>query len=250
MKLFPGERIDELFYGGYRILQHEEEFAFSLDAVLVAHFAFLRPKAKALDLGTGTGVIALLLAARGAGEITGIECNARMVDLARRSVALNDLDETIKILSGDYSCPGDFAADLPPGSLDLVIANPPYRLLGTGQKNAKAGVATARHEVNASLSDVLKAAAYWTKFRGRFVMVHLPERMTEILVLMHQAGLEPKRLRLVHPLVHKPANMMLVEGVRGGKSGLTVLPPLIVHEPDGTYTKEVQSYYAAKEDRL
>lgn len=242
MKLLVGERIDELYYGGYRIIQHEEEFAFSLDAVLLAHFAQIRPCCQAIDLGTGTGVIALLLAARGAKKITGIEINTHMAELARRSVALNDLDAVIDILEADY-CQHRLLSQLPAGSADLVVANPPYRAIGTGAQNSKKNVASACHECSASLTDVITAAAFWVKYRGRFAMVHLPERMTEILCLMSQKGLEPKRLRLIHPALGKQANMLLVEGIRGGKSGLSVLPPLIVHNADGSYTNEVQEFY-------
>lgn len=243
MKLLVGERIDELYYGGYRIIQHDEEFAFSLDAVLLAHFARIRPYFQAIDLGTGTGVIALLLAARGAKKITGLEINTHMVELARRSVALNDLEAVIDIIEADYCQPRKLLSHLPAGSADLVVANPPYRIIGTGAQNSKKNVAAARHECSVSLTDVITAAAFWVKYRGRFAMVHLPERLTEILCLMRQKGLEPKRLRLVHPSLGKQANMVLVEGVRGGKAGLSVLPPLIVHNADGSYTDEIQDFY-------
>lgn len=243
MKLFAGERLDKLYYSGYQIIQHAEEFAFSLDAVLLAHFAKVRRDCQAIDLGTGTGVIALLLAARGAQAITGLEVNTRMVGLAQRSVNLNNLGDKIHIIEADYRYPRQLLTRLPAGVADLVVANPPYRMVGTGVQNAKAAVASARHELSAALADVIAAAAFWAKYRGRFAMVHLPERMTEILGLMSHSGLEPKRLRLVYPAIDKPANMLLVEGVRGGKAGLEVLSPLIVHNADGSYSDEIKRLY-------
>jgi tRNA1Val (adenine37-N6)-methyltransferase len=243
MKLFAGERLDKLFSCGYQIIQHEEEFAFSLDALLLAHFAKMARNCQAIDLGTGTGVIALLLAARGAQAVTGLEVNTRMVGLAKRSVDLNNLGNKICILEADYRYPRQLLPRLQAGSADLVVANPPYRVVGTGVQNAKQSVASARHELSAVLADVIAAAAFWAKYRGRFAMVHLPERMTEILVLMSQNGLEPKRLRLVYPAIDKPANMLLVEGIRGGKVGLEVLSPLIVHNSDGSYSDEIKRLY-------
>lgn len=243
MKLLAGERLDKLFFCGYQIIQHEAEFAFSLDAVLLAHFAKVRLDCQAIDLGTGTGVIALLLAARGAQAITGLEVNTRMVGLAQRSVDLNHLGDKIRILEADYRYPRRLLSLLPAGSADLVVANPPYRVVGTGVQNAKKSVALARHELSAALADVIAAAAFWVKYRGRFAMVHLPERMTEILCLMNQNGLEPKRLRLIYPALDKPANMLLVEGVRGGKAGLEVMSPLIVHNTDGSYSDEIKGLY-------
>ena len=243
MKLFAGERLDKLFFGGYQIIQHEEEFAFSLDAVLLAHFAKVGRKCQAIDLGTGTGVIALLLAARGAQTVTGLEVNTRMAGLAKRSVDLNNLGNRIRILEADYRYPRQLLPLLAAGSADLVVANPPYRVVGSGVQNAKQSVASARHELSAALADVVAAAAFWVKYRGRFAMVHLPERMTEILGLMNQNGLEPKRLRLVYPAIDKPANMLLVEGIRGGKAGLEVLSPLIAHNSDGSYSDEIKRLY-------
>ena len=243
MKLFSGERLDQLGYGGYQIIQHEAEFAFSLDAVLLAHFAKVKRECQAIDLGTGTGVIALLLAARGAKTITGLELNSRMAGLAQRSIALNHLSDKIHVLEADYRYPKRLLDFLPAGSADLVVANPPYRIVGTGVQNRKEAVASARHELSAALVDVIAAAAFWVKYRGRFAMVHSPERMTEIVSLMSQQGLEPKRLRLVYPRLNKSANMLLVEGIRGGKSGLVVLPPLIVHNADGSYSDEIKRFY-------
>lgn len=238
--LLAGERIDELLIDGLKIIQCQAEFCFSLDAVLLAHFASVKKGCTAIDLGTGTGVIALLLSALGAGKVTGIELNQNMAEMALRSVKLNKLLDKINILHADLR---ELKGLLPSGQCELVISNPPYRPVGGGFLSAGQGVAMARHELTANLQDVIAAAKFLVKYRGRFAMVHLPERMAEIICGMSTAGIEPKRLRLVQPSPGKKPNMLLVEGVRGAKPGLEVLPPLIVYETNGVYSEEIQGYY-------
>jgi len=234
------ERIDDLMIGQLKIIQNQSEFCFSLDAILLAHFATLRQGNNVVDLGTGTGVIALLLAARGAGHVTGLEMSQSMAAMAKRSVALNTLQDTVEIINGDLCNVKEW---LPAGECDLVVSNPPYRPVGGGYISPNEKVAMAKHEVTATLQDVVNAAKYLVKTRGRFAMVHLPERMSEILVAMSQADLEPKRLQLVHSSVDKKPKMLLVEGIRGAKPGLEILPPLIVYKSDGSYSDEIQQYY-------
>ena len=212
----------------------------SLVCFLFGHFSSVRPDASVVDLGTGTGVIALLLAARGAGQVVGLEYSQTMAAMATRSVMLNQLQDKIEIIQGDLC---KVKGLLPSGHYDLVVSNPPYRPIGGGYISPNDRVAMAKHEVTATLQDVVNAAKYLVKTRGRFAMVHLPERMTEILVAMSQAGLEPKRLQLVHSTMGKKPKMLLIEGVRAAKPGLEVLPPLIVYKPDGSYCDEIQEYY-------
>lgn len=239
-----GERIDDLIIGGLRIIQHPEEFCFTLDAVLLAHFASVTPGVKAVDLGTGTGAVALLLAARGA-NVTGIELNLRSADMAERSVKLNRLESTVSILCHDLRRVREI---LPSGEFPLVVANPPYRVQGHGLLNPNDTVAAARHELTATLADVIAAARYLLKYRGRFALVHLPERMAEILKAMSDADIEPKRLRLVYPHPDKKPKFLLVEGIRGARPGLEVLPPLFVYTANGEYSREIMGYYQS--DRL
>ncbi len=235
------ERIDDLLIGQLKVIQHEKEFCFSLDAILLSHFATVRPGAKAVDLGTGTGVIALLLTARGAAHVTGLELSQAMADMAARSVLLNQLDEKVKIIQGDLCKIKDI---LPSEGYDLVVSNPPYRPVGGGYVSPNDNVARAKHEVTATLKDVVGAARYLLKYRrGRFAMVHLPERMAEILTAMSQAGIEPKLLQLVYSSIDKKPTMLLVEGVKGASPGLTILPPLVVYKPDGSYSDEIAKYY-------
>lgn len=238
--LRPGERLDDLLINKLKIIQADAEFRFSLDAVLAAHFATIRKGAAAADLGAGTGVIGLLLSALGARKVVGVEINAKMAEMAGRSVKLNNLDDRIEIVNADLR---NLKEVLPAGQYDLVVSNPPYRPVGQGLINPYDGLASARHEINATLADVVRSAKYLLKYRGRFAMVHLPERMAEILSVMSSASLEPKRLRLVYPAVSKKPNMLLVEGVLGAKPGLDVLEPLVVYNADGSYTDEILAYY-------
>ena len=238
--LKDGERIDDLLIGGLKIIQSQFEFCFSLDAILLAHFATVRQGGQAVDLGTGTGVIPLLLTTRGIGHVSGVEFSPSMAEMANRSIGLNELQQKVKIIHGDLCKVKEL---LPAGEYDLVVSNPPYRPVGGGFISPNDRVAMAKHEVTATLQDVVNAARHLVKSRGRFAMVHLPERMSEILVAMSQADLEPKRLQLVHSAIDKKPKMLLVEGTRGAKPGLEVLPPLIVYQANGSYSDEIQKYY-------
>ncbi|WP_196595874.1 tRNA1(Val) (adenine(37)-N6)-methyltransferase [Pectinatus frisingensis] len=240
MKLKPFERIDDLLIDGLRIIQNERQFCFSLDAVLLAHFTSTKKNWQGLDLGTGTGVMPLLLAKR-VKKMYAVELNPVTADLAKRNVLMNKLADKIVICEGDYRQIGKF---YPAQFADFAVANPPYRPLSQGNINNTDGIAKARHEITATLADVVRAAHYVLKYHGRFAMVHLPERLSEIIVQMNINGIVPKRLRFVQPKIEKPPNMVLIEGVAGGAAGgLKVDIPLIVHEPGGQYTKELMQYY-------
>ncbi len=240
IELRPQERLDDLIKSGRKIIQNEAEFCFSLDAVLLAHFPKYKKSFRVLDLGTGTGVMPLLIADE-VREIQAVEISPVMAELARRNMALNGLAEKIQVQQGDYRRIGElYEAE----SFDLVLVNPPYRPVNHGQQNALRGVARARHEVTATLADVVRAARYALKFRGRLAMVHLPERLGEILVALHENQLEAKRLCFVQPKADKDPNMVLIEAVVGAApGGLKVERPLIVHGTDGSYTEEVLKYY-------
>lgn len=238
--LKAGEQLDDLVINNWKIIQRQDSFRFTLDAVVLAHFATVKRHGIAVDLGTGTGVIAMLLCARGATLVEAVELVADMADLAARNMALNGLTDKVAVKQGDLR---QIKGILPAGVFDLVVSNPPYRPVGGGFLSASDKVATARHEMTATLADVIGAASYLVKYRGRFAMVHLPERLADILVCMREHGIEPKRLRLVHSTIHKKPNMVLVEGIRGAKAGLEVLPPLIVYEADGTYHREIAQWY-------
>ncbi len=244
--LRPGERLDDLLIGGLKIIQRVDGFRFSLDAVLLAHFATVKKGAAAVDLGAGTGVLGLLLAARGAAGVTGVELDAGMAEMARRSIALNGLEARLDVLCADVrSITG--GGLLAANRWDMVVANPPYRSPAGGAVSPHGTVAMARHELAGGVDEFVAAAAYLLKARGRLAMVHLPERLADIVVALRGAGLEAKRLRLVHPMPGKAAKLLLVEGVRGARPGLAVEPPLYVYGADGRHSAEIMAYYQAGE---
>ncbi len=246
IKLNPGERIDDLQRDGYRLLQNENLFCFGMDAVLLSAFARVKDGEKALDLCAGNGVIPILLKAKTEGKsFTGLEINEDSADLARRSIALNGLEESVSMVCGDLK-----EADriFPAASFDVVTCNPPYMTGGHGLVNPDSAVAIARHEVLCTLDDICHQAARMLRPGGRFYMVHRPFRLAEIIRSLSEQKLEPKRIRFVHPYVDKEPNMVLIEAARGGKPRVTVEKPLIIyqdHAQHGLYTDEVKALYDA-----
>ena len=238
--LRKGERLDDLMRSGRGIIQDEREFCFSMDAVLIAHFPHFKKNARVIDLGTGTGVIPLLIA-DDVKEICAVELNSRAVDLARRNVELNGLSEKIFVVECDYRRHREiFKAE----SFDAAIANPPYTPITDGEANKIVGIARARHEFTATLEDVVTAARYVLKFHGAFFMIHLASRLCEIVDALHRHQMEMKRLRMIHPKAGRDANLILLEAIVGGNVGnLKILPPLIVHNDDGSYTDEIYRIY-------
>ena len=240
-KLLPNERLDDLQIKGYEIIQSPGRFCFGMDAVLLSAFARVKKNEKALDLGTGTGILPILLEAKYPGlHYTGLEIQEESADMARRSVAYNGLSEKIEIVTGDIKEAGKlFKA----ASFDVVTTNPPYMNNSHGLVNPEMPKAIARHELLCSLDDVIREGAKVLKPGGRFYMVHRPMRLVEIINTLTKYKLEPKRIRMVHPYVNKEPNMVLIEAVRGGKPQLTVEPPLVVYEDVNVYTQEIYDIY-------
>lgn len=238
------ERLDDLQINGYEIIQHPGKFCFGMDAVLLANFACVKQKECALDLGTGTGIIPILLTAKTEGmHFTGLEIQEESADMARRSVVHNHLEEKVDIVTGDIK---EAAELFGPASFDVITTNPPYMIGHHGIENPSDAKAIARHEVLCDLNDILRESARILKPRGRFYMVHRPFRLAEILSKMIQVGIEPKCMRMVHPFVHKEPNMVLIEGMRGANSRMRVEPPLIVYKEQGVYSEELLLEYAMK----
>lgn len=239
--LLENERIDDLQKNGYRIIQNPEKFCFGMDAVLLSGFAKVKAGENALDLGTGTGIIPILLEAKTQGEhFTGLEIQEESADMARRSVALNGLEEKIEIVTGDIK---DASERFGASSFDVITTNPPYMIGQHGLKNGNEAKTIARHEVLCDLEDILRESSRLLKEHGRFYMVHRPFRLAEILSAMVQYRIEPKRMRLVYPYIDKEPNMVLIEGLRGGRSRMTVEKPLIVYKEPGVYTEEIYTTY-------
>ncbi len=234
------ERLDDL-QNGYKIIQHPDKFCFGMDAVLLSNYAKVKPGEKCLDLGTGTGIIPILLAAKTKGEhFTGLEIQPASVEMATRSVRYNNLEDRIDIVEGDIK---EAAAIFGPSTMHVVTSNPPYMTNHHGLKNPTDAKAIARHEVLCSLEDIISQTARVLVPGGRCYFVHRPFRLVEIFTLMKQYKLEPKRMRLVYPYKDREPNMVLIEGVRGGGPQLTVEAPLIVYEAPRVYTQEIYDLY-------
>ncbi len=235
------ERIDDLQRNGYQIIQKKKGFCFGMDAVLLSGFARVREGENALDLGTGTGIIPILLEAKTEGQhFTGLEIQEEMAEMAGRSVALNGLESRVEIVRGDIK---EASRLFGKASFDVVTSNPPYMNDSHGLKNPDLPKAIARHEVLCTLEDVVREASLLLKPGGRFYMVHRPHRLAEIITVLKEHKLEPKRMKLVHPFADKDANMVLLEAVRGGRSMMKVEAPVIVYREPGVYTEEIYTIY-------
>ncbi len=239
--LKENERIDDLEINGFRIIQNPFCFCFGMDAVLLANFARISPKADVIDLGTGTGIVPLLLAAKSKGQSwTGLEIQENMVDMARRSVEMNEVTEKVNILQGDLKAVREM---FKPAQFGAVTSNPPYMKENSGLKNPSDTIYISRHEVSASLEDVVSASSYLLKTNGTFTMVHRPSRLPEIMEMMVEYRLEPKRMQLVQPTVDKEPNLVLIEGVKEAGRECRILPTLAVYDNEGNYTEELLRYY-------
>ena len=244
--LKENERIDDLEINGFRIIQNPFCFCFGMDAVLLANFAGIKPGADVIDLGTGTGVVPLLLAAKSKGRSwTGLEIQAEMADMARRSTELNNVTDSCHIVQGDLR---EVKELFKPASFGAVTSNPPYMKESSGLRSESDSVYISRHEVTATLEDVIKAASYLLKTSGSFTMVHRPSRLPEIMEMMVRYRLEPKRLQLVQPRIDKEPNMVLIEGVKEAGRELRTLPTLVVYDENGEYTPELLRYYGKTVD--
>lgn len=235
------ERIDDLQRNGYRIIQKKKGFCFGMDAVLLSGFAQVKEGEMAVDLGTGTGIIPILLEAKTKGRhFTGLEIQEEVAEMANRSVRLNHLEDRVDIVRGDIK---EASRLFGKASFDVVTSNPPYMNDNHGLKNPDLPKAIARHEVFCTLDDVCREASLLLKTGGRFYMVHRPHRLAEIITALKNYKLEPKRMKLVHPFIDKDANMVLIEAVRGGKSMMKVEAPIIVYQKPGVYTQEIYNIY-------
>ncbi len=227
-KLKPGERLDDLQLKGYEIIQDAGRFCFGIDAVMLSDFAKVKKDETVLDLGTGTGILPILLAVKTQGKhFTGLEIQEESADMASRSVEHNRLQDKIDIVTGDIK---EAAEIFKPAFFDVIITNPPYMLDQHGLQNSQDAKAIARHEVLCTLDDILRESGkLLQESKGRFYMIHKPFRLAEILVKMNSYKIEPKRLQFIHPYVDKEPTMVLIEGIKGGKSRVKIEPPIIMY---------------------
>lgn len=239
--LLENERVDDLQRNGLKIIQKTDGFCFGMDAVLLSGFAHVKRGEKVLDMGTGTGIIPLLLSAKTEGEhFTALEIQKEIAEMAARSVAINHLEEKIQIVNGDIK---EASRIFGAASFDVVTTNPPYMNDAHGLKNPTEVKAISRHEVLCTLEDVVREGAKVLKSGGRMYMVHRPHRLIEIITAMKQYKMEPKRMCMVHPFKDKEANMVLIEAVKGGGSWLKMEAPIIVYKEPGVYTDEIYEIY-------
>lgn len=234
---------DTLFGGPLVCRQHAEGYRFSVDAVLLAHFAQPAAGSKVLELGAGCGVISLILAYRSPSLfISSLELQEQLADLCRANVRDNRLERRIEVINGDFR---QISALFSPESFNCVVSNPPYRKIGSGRKNPAGEKAIARHELRAELSDILTAAAFAVKNRGKVVLVYPALRLATLLAGLKDHGLEPKRLQMVHGHTASPARLVLVEAIKNGGEGLDILPPFYIYRAAGgrTFSEAMLALY-------
>ncbi len=232
---------DTFFNGKIRITQDRTGYRFSIDAVLLAHFADPRSGDKVLDLGTGCGIIPLIMAHRLPDiAIYGVEVQTELSELAVSNVRQNQLKDRITVLSTDMKL---IETSMTAGPVDLVVCNPPFRKQGSGRINPDAQRAVARHEIKVNLGDIIQTSHRMLRAAGRLVLIYTAGRLTEILYWMRTEGIEPKFLRMIHSRQDSEAALILIEGVKGGRPDLKIAPPLIIYDKKNQYTEEVESMF-------
>ncbi len=245
MKLLDGERLDYIAGTELKVIQSPNVFSFSIDAVLLAKFVNVPiQKGKILDLCTGNGVIPLLLSTRTKANLIGIDIQSRLIDMAERTMEWNQLDHQIRVIEADLNL---IPTDIARSSFDVVTCNPPYfETVTEAERNRNPYLAIARHEIHCSLEDVIRVCSDYVKQSGKVALVHRPERLTDIMSLMRSYRIEPKRIQFIYPKAGKDANMVLIEGIKDGGSGVICLPPLIVYNESGDYTETFREVYVGR----
>ena len=240
------ERIDDLGLKGLKIIQNKDGFCFGIDSVLLSDFAKnMKPKAKVLDLGTGSGIIATLLCGKtDLKEIIGVEVQKEVCEMARRSIILNKLENRFSILEADIK---QIDKILPLASFDAIVTNPPYKKENTGIQNEAKTKLIARHEILCNLEDIIKVSGRLLKDKGEFYMVHRPERLVDIIFLLRKYKIEPKVLRFVQGKEGRAPNLVLVKAVKNAGVFVEIKPPLIVYNNDDTYTEDMEQIHGKKE---
>jgi len=241
LQLEQDEVYDELLVNDLRVIQKKDGFKFGIDAVLLANFASKFNNMKAIDLGSGTGIIPILLAGKYMFKsVYGLEIQDKYVEMAKRSVEMNNLNDKIKIISGDIK---NVRKLFGRESFDLLVSNPPYKNNGSGIINDLDSKSIARHEILCNFEDIIIAAKYLLKPNGNFAVVHRPDRLVDIFYIMRKHRIEPKYIRMVYASVKKDAKLVLIRGTNNGKCQLNFLKPLFIYDENNKYTKEVNEIY-------
>jgi tRNA1Val (adenine37-N6)-methyltransferase len=236
-----GETLDVIFQGRLRIIQPESGYRFSVDAVLLAGLTRVRPHDRVVDLGTGCGVIPLLLAFKQqVAHISGIEIQKSLANMARRNVLINGFGHLINIVKADLK---KVHVDMVDGPVNLVVSNPPYKKLYSGRLNPNSEKAIARHELLANLGDVVRAAAKLLPHKGRLVIIYPARRLPALLGELTVGGFAPKHLVLIHTTLESEAKLVHVESIKGGGEELRVSKPFAMYQSDGSYTPEMNAMY-------
>ncbi len=242
VELKKDERIDDLEYKGLKIIQNKNGFCFGIDAVLLSDFAKeIKKESKVLDLGTGTGILGILLCKKTElKNIIGVEIQKDVFDMAKRSIKLNNLEDKFSVINEDIK---ELDKKLELQSFDAIVTNPPYKKDNTGLKNDNEYEIISRHEVKCNLEDVIRVSSKLLKNNGKFFMVHRPERIKDIIINLEKYKMQIKEIRFVYPNINKKPNMILIKAVKGAREFLNVQEPLFVYNEDGTYTKEILKIY-------
>ena len=247
MELKENERIDDLELNGLKIIQNTDGFCFGMDSVLLSDFAKeIRNGSKVIDLGTGTGILGILLCGKtNLKKVYGIEIQKEVAEMASRSIKLNNLNDRFEIINDNMKNLDKYFED---GSIDAIVTNPPYKKPNSGLTNENKSKLISRHEIEASLEDFIKISAKLLKNSGEFYMVHRPERLVDIIELMRKYKLEPKKLKMVSPKANKEPNLILIKAVKNGKPFLKLEKNLYVYEESGKYTKDILKIYGKEEN--
>lgn len=245
INLKENERIDDLEYKGLKIIQNKEEFCFGIDSILLSDFAKeIKPDSKVIDMGTGTGIISILLCGKTKlKHILGIDIQSNMCEMARRSVKLNDLEEKIEIINEDIK---RLDKTLEQNSFDAIVTNPPYMKLEAGIKNERESKYISRHEVLCNIEDIARVAYKLLKDGASIYMVHRTERLVDIMYYLRKYKLEPKILRFIQPKEDTAANLLLIRATKNGGEFLKTEKPLVVYKDNGEYTDEILEIYNKK----
>ena len=247
MILKESERIDDLEYKGLKIIQDRNGFCFGIDSVLLSDFAKnMKKKSVVMDIGTGTGIIGLLLCKKtNLKKIYGIEIQKEVAEMAERSIKLNNLEDRFSILNININ---DVTECFVNNQIDVVVTNPPYKKNNTGQKNTSENKLISRHEVKCTLEDIIKKSYIILKDLGQFFMVHRAERLVDIMFLLRNNKLEPKEIRFVHSKQNEKPNLVLIKAVKNAKEFLKIDKPLIIYNDNGSYTDEILKIYGKIRD--